>query len=82
MCPVSSDSGACATVDYSVRVRRGAAPGPGVRRTRPDEELAPGSLRSRGTTVSPCDESKDGGPGMTNAPQIEVLRLRSSQKEL
>ena len=63
----------------SVRVRRGVAPGPGVRRTGPDEELALGSLRSRGTTVSPFNESKDGGPGMTNEPQIEAFRRRSLQ---
>ena len=65
---------------FYVRVRRGGAPGPGVRRTGPDEELALGSLRSRGTTVSPFNESKDGGPGMTNEPQIEVLRRKRLTK--
>ena len=67
---------------FYVRVRRGGAPGPGVRRTGPEEELAPGSLRSRGTTVSPSDKSNGGGLGMTNEPQNEVLRQRNSKNVL
>ena len=62
----------------SVRSLGREAPGPGVKRTGPEEELAPGvSLRSRGTTVSPRVESKDGGPGMTSEPKKEVLRQRN-----
>ena len=66
----------------SVRSRGREAPGLGVRRTRPDEELVPGVsyLRSRGTTASPSDGSKVGGLGMTSEPKKEVLRQRSSQK--
>ena len=55
--------------------------GPGVQRTGPEEEEAPGvSLRARGTTVSPRVESKAGGPGMTSEPKKEALRQRRSDK--
>ena len=56
------------------------APGPGVRCTGPEEELAPGvSLRARGTTVSPSAGSNVGGEGMTSESKREVLLKRNSQ---
>ena len=65
----------------SVRSLGREAPGPGVRCTRPEEELAFGvSLRLRGTTVSPFVGSHDGGLGMTSDPKTEVFRQRRSQK--
>ena len=68
-------------MDSSARSRGREAPGPGVRRTGPEEEVAPGvALCSRGTTVSPRVESNVGGPGMTSQPQKEVLHQRSSQR--
>ena len=66
----------------SVRSSGREAPGPGVKRTMPDEELDPGVpyLRSRGTQVSPNEASKVGGLVMASAPKKEVFSPKNSQR--
>ena len=68
----------------SVRSCGREAPGPGVRRAKPDEELDPGVayLRSRAIQVSPSEASEVGALGMTSAPTKEVFHQRSSQRGL